>query len=494
MTAPASGSSRPLLIGILAFLGLLRLVSLGLFPLADTTEARYGEIARLMVSSGDWITPQIDKGVPFWGKPPLSTWASALSFKVLGIHEFAARFPSLLFSLAVVALVYAWARHERGTPYALAASVVLATSAVFFISSGVVLTDPALLLGTTVSMVAFHRALSAEGPSPRAWGYAFFVGLAISLLAKGPVGVVLTLLPTSAWVLRQRNWKEAWERLPWVRGLLLTLALSLPWYLLAELKTPGFWDYFFVGEHWKRFTEPGWKGDLYGRAHTQPHGMIWLFWIVSALPWSFLAIGALGRKQWRQRLAHLYHGDAPFNAYLLLWMLAPLLFFTLAGNILWTYVLPGLPAFALLVAQFWPHDQQGHASGDGQRLFPHVAVGMATLFALALLVMTSSLVPQRTCQKELITAVRNMQTPGARLSYLYDRPFSAQFYSAGEALELRNPADALELLADQTPDYFVVRRHLLPQLPEPLRARLENLGEYHGYLLLREIPNCSTGP
>ena len=74
------------------------------------------------------------------------------------------------------------------------------------------------------------------------------------------------------------QWKRAWKSVPWVSGTLLMLALALPWYVLAENKTPGFLDYFIVGEHWKRFVIKGWQGDLYGNAHSETPGTIWVYW------------------------------------------------------------------------------------------------------------------------------------------------------------------------------------------------------------------------
>jgi len=213
---------------VLIVLGLLRFFSLGLYPLADTTEARYGEIARLMAVSGDWITPQISAGVPFWGKPPLSAWLAAAAMKLFGINEFAARLPSFLLSLLVMALVWSLAARQHGRTSALAAAVVLASSALFFVSSGAVMTDPALLFGTTLCMVAFRQALMLQGRQGRAWGYAFFAGLAVGLLAKGPVALILTGLPLAVWLLHQRRWRETWQRLPWLSGLALTAALSVP--------------------------------------------------------------------------------------------------------------------------------------------------------------------------------------------------------------------------------------------------------------------------
>lgn len=84
-------SSRRLISVIIYLTIFIRVLTLGLYAVADRTEARYAEIGRKMAETGDWITPQIDYGVPFWGKPPLSTWLTAASFKVFSVNEFAAR-------------------------------------------------------------------------------------------------------------------------------------------------------------------------------------------------------------------------------------------------------------------------------------------------------------------------------------------------------------------------------------------------------------------
>ena len=96
------------LLAFVAFI-LFRLVSIGLYPLMDTTEARYGEIARIMVDSNNWLTPQIDYNIPFWGKPPMHTWASALSIHLLGDSEFAIRLPHLITGLMTLLVVFLFA-------------------------------------------------------------------------------------------------------------------------------------------------------------------------------------------------------------------------------------------------------------------------------------------------------------------------------------------------------------------------------------------------
>ncbi|MEC8483053.1 MAG: phospholipid carrier-dependent glycosyltransferase, partial [Pseudomonadota bacterium] len=259
---------------ILVFALLLRLVSLTTYPLMDTTEARYGEMARLMVETGNWLTPQFDYGIPFWGKPPLFTWMSALGIETFGLSEFAVRAPHWLAGVLTI-LLMAWMTKRVGFNPLLTA-VELATCGIFSISAGAVMTDMALTLSLTMAMMGFYFAWLG-GENQRFWGYLGFFGLACGLLAKGPLVLVLMGLAVGPWLWLQHGFigafKVLWQRFPLISGMGLMLAVALPWYLLAEQATPGFLDYFLVGEHFKRFVVSGWQGDLYGSAHDEPRGM-----------------------------------------------------------------------------------------------------------------------------------------------------------------------------------------------------------------------------
>ena len=131
-----------LLVSVLA----ARLGLSALLPFADTTEPRYAEMARIMAETGDWITPWFDIGVPFWGKPPLSFWTQALSFKLFGVSEFAGRLPSWLANVGIVWLVYNLRRYLHPDPLghgaktqALWAALIYATTALGFLSAGTVM-------------------------------------------------------------------------------------------------------------------------------------------------------------------------------------------------------------------------------------------------------------------------------------------------------------------------------------------------------------------
>ncbi len=437
---------RALSIGQKSVAGLLlvvltRLLLLPLYPLMDTTEARYGEMARLMVETGNWVTPLFDYDVPFWGKPPLHTWMSAASIVVLGVSEFAVRFPHWIAAMLTLAVVATFAKQQR-LPV-LPSLIILASTAVFIVSAGAVMTDMALTLGLTMAMVGFYLCWQGEVR----WGYFGFIGLAIGLLAKGPVALVIFAIGTGLWLLWQygvfRPWKLLWQRIPLLTGLLLMLAIALPWYVVAENATPGFLNYFIVGEHWSRFVDSGWQGDLYGSAHDQTRGTIWLYFIGAALPWSAFLPQAL-YKIYVEAPKHTEQGcdsnDGALASYLICWMLAPMMLFTLAGNILPAYVLPGIPALALVITFAWRGSQVPHLH--------KVAIAIAVLLMVAVAIVHFGSAKDKSERWLLQQRTEILPT------YYFDkRPFSARFYSAGKAKEINSLA---EINHNDTRYYLVV--------------------------------------
>jgi len=488
MTAISLSREERWLVGLIVFAFIVRLATLGAYPLMDNTEARYAEVARKMVETGNWLTPQIHYGVAFWSKPPLSMWMTAASYLVFGINEFAARLPSLLACIAAAWMTSTLAVRRGGVGAALRAAVILATTPLFYISAGAVMTDPALFLGTTLSMVGFWQAMTREGGPRRAWGYAFFLGLAIGMLAKGPVGIVLTLLPVGAWTLWKGGIRNVWSRLPWVSGFILVAVLSVPWYLLEEARTPGYLDYFIVGEHWKRYTESGWKGDMFGTAHARPRGIIWLLAFAVTLPWCVAWFGLM----WRQRRARGPRpttADDGWSAYLWLWALAPAVFFTFAGNVLWTYVLPGLPAFALLVAEAWPATDATRPrwlSMTAGALVMPVGLLLAVVFVLPRIASDYS-------QKSLVSEyLAKRESDAQRLVYFEEAPQSAEFYARGKLLTVAAPSDLERYLQDGTRHFFVFKDAKQDALPG-IRERLTPIARNGRYALL-EATRTGAGP
>ncbi|GEM79143.1 ArnT family glycosyltransferase [Vibrio superstes] len=400
---------------------LIRLLSLAAYPLMDTTEARYGEMARLMFETGNWVTPQFDYGVPFWGKPPLFTWMSTIGIEAFGVNEFAVRFPHWLAGLAVIGLIARFI-HKQGFSGLLTA-VVLATCGIFSISAGAVMTDMALTLGMTLAMLGFYQCWQGS----KAWGYIGFIGLAIGMLAKGPLILVLFGIAVLPWLILQHGLigaiKELSARFPLVGGTALLFALSLPWYLLAEQATPGFLEYFIVGEHFSRFVVSGWEGDLYGSAHDEVRGAIWWFWLYSAAPWSVVLPLLFCWKQ-KKGLKHLLK-QSPLFSFLLFWLISPMLLFTFAGNILPAYVLPGIPALAGLIAILLDDI-------DRDALWVKLTAGVVPVLLVAAAMVLQQGIGDERSDKVLLAKT----TPKVTTYYVGKRPFSGQFYSAGQAKKL----------------------------------------------------------
>jgi len=407
----------------------VRLAAMAWLPLTDTTEARYGEIARLMLETGDWMMPQFDYGVPFWAKPALAFWLEAGAFGLLGVNELAGRLPSVVATLGTMACLYRFASLFWSPRVGLWTAVIFFTSTVAYVNSGAILTDPFLVFGTTLSMVSLAVALR----SPRSpWRYLFFIGLVIGLLAKGPLALVLVAGPVGAWVAVKNQWTAVWRAVPWGRGLLLTAVLALPWYILAERHSPGFLDYFIIGEHWKRFTEAGWQGDLYGSAHRRVPGTIWLYWLGASFPWGLLALWRLapGVRTAAGRRALVAAAGQPQTAYLLSWALFPMIFFTVAGNILWTYILPAMPPLAVLLAAAMA---RAPAALDRSRRQVVALAGLAPVLMAGFVAYTYADPDVLNSEKGLVRYYDDHRQGSAPLIYVQDRPFSARFYSRGQA-------------------------------------------------------------
>ncbi len=452
----------------------IRAATLGTYVLADTTEARYGEIARVMLTTGNWVTPQEAPGHPFWAKPPLYAWLSAASMALAGVNEFAARLPSFVFALGTLALVFVWARdagddsewlaRERG----LIAAAILATSALFYASAGAVMTDPSLAFCSTWMMVAFMQSL-LRGRTDRMWRWGFFVAAGLGMLAKGPVVMVYAGLPIALWTLATGRVRDAWRALPWLRGTLLFIAIWAPWYVAAELRTPGFLDYFLLGEHVMRFLDPGWRGDLYGAAHARPRGFIWLFLIGAFGVWAPIVIALLvSRVRASGVRVRLRTADPQFT-YALLCAAVPLLFFTFARNIIWPYVLPMMSPLAVLLATAF------------ERRLP--APAWARTFLVALPLAWASLAvgwiiwaPYGTRDRStapLVQAWRqeSVAEPGP-LAYWGDHvPHSLRFYSRGTATALTG---ATGVPPPRVPMFVIVERKQLPEVGQWLDSMQPN--------------------
>lgn len=316
-------------------------------PVMEFSEARYAEIARQIIVTGNWVTLWFSDGEPFWGKPPLAFWSIAVSYLVLGVNELTARLPSLLATIGTGAALFWWSKTLMPRRTAWHAVLCYASCVIVLQTAGSVITDPILTLMTTLVMMAFWQAVHMQ---QKGFAWLMWIALALGVLTKGPVALVLCGLPCGLSLLIYRHWRVFFSHTHLFFGLLLLVAVAAPWYYLAESRTPGFWDYFMVGEHFERYIHNEWAGDKYGAVKDRPFGTIWVFFLIASLPWSLVMLYGLSNTGLRRELLEKYKCNQTLIVYLLSWTIAPLCFFTLSSSVLMTYVLPCIPAFCLIVA------------------------------------------------------------------------------------------------------------------------------------------------
>jgi 4-amino-4-deoxy-L-arabinose transferase-like glycosyltransferase len=411
-------NSKILSISVILIL-IFRLLLTITVPLLDKTEARYAEIARIMQETNQWVVLQIDYGVPFWAKPPLSTWLSAASFELFGVNEFSSRFPSFLLSVILIIIAGKMVKKE-GVSFYLPGFILL-TMPEFLIHTGVVSTDTSLEFCIVIMMISFWKTMQSE--TKTYWNYLFFIGLGLGFLSKGPLITVLTFPPLFIWCcLDVKRFKTIFSKFSILPGILITAIIAIPWYYYAEKETPGFLDYFIIGEHYKRFVEPGWKGDLYGSGHSQPKGMIWVFMFAFAFPWIQIVL----YKLWKNR-ATIFKNS--WVSFLVLWAFWTPLFFTISSNILHTYVLPSAMPIMFLVVFFWEEFTRKKLLISVALFFP-VVVFIAYVGWFATGKWDYQMNSDKYMLRDLKVTTENKEIP---IYYWKSKNYSGQFYTNGKA-------------------------------------------------------------
>jgi 4-amino-4-deoxy-L-arabinose transferase-like glycosyltransferase len=389
-------------------------------------------------------------------------------------------------------MLYHWARAIKGRDYSLVGTTILASTTLFYLASATVMTDLVMAAGVFLSMAGFYSAIT-EQKYARLWGYLFFVGLGIGMLAKGPVAVVLAAIPIGLWVLLKNRWVDTWNRLPWVEGTLLTCCIFLPWYVAAEIKTPGFLQYFIVGEHFHRFLDSGWTGDLYGNGHAEARGTIWLFWFAAVLPWSFFFLAPF---RWTKRLYRGVRSEQDGRSlYLLCWAVSPMVFFTMATNIIATYVITGLPAISFLVIDLWRYARSSDPlPSSGLIRFFVCTAGVAAVFFLGayIVFLVKAPIGTKKSQIVLIEKVNEMKSPDSGgLYYWHKRYYSADFYSGGVAKTLESDQALDALLENQKRDFISVRDSRIDKMPPEFAGHFQFIGMFGRDALYYEMPQAS---
>jgi 4-amino-4-deoxy-L-arabinose transferase-like glycosyltransferase len=329
---------------------------------------------------------------------------------------------------------------------------ILLTMPEFLIHTGVVSTDTALEFCISMMMISFWQTMKSD--TKTYWNYVFFIFLGLGLLSKGPLIMVLTFPPLFLWCcLDLQRFRAIFSKFSIVFGILITAIIAVPWYYFAEKETPGFLDYFIVGEHYKRFVEPGWKGDLYGSGHSQPKGMIWLYLIGFAFPW----IQVVLYKLWKTRTTIFKNSWVSF---LLVWAFWTPLFFTISSNILHTYVLPSAMPIMFLAVYFWEDFTRKTLLIRTALFFPIVVfIAYFALFPIGKL--DYNMNSDKYILENLKVTTENKQIP---IYYWKVKNYSGQFYSNGKVQVVKTEAQLDSVQALNKKMFFVITTREMSQI------------------------------
>ena len=358
--------------------------------LMDDVDAVQAQIARNMLTSGDWVTARLD-GVAYLEKAPLVYWTIAVSYVIFGVHDWAARIPIALSAIALCWLTAAFGTWAFGKRAGFYAGLCMATCIGLFLFTRILIPDVMLTLTIALGIWAFLRALDEAESHPRFWAFVLAASLGLGLLLKSLIGVVFPLAAgvIYLWVTHQLFSHATWRRLRPFSGLLVVLIIAAPWHILATLRNPpyfaftlhsgpgqyhGFFWFFFINEQLLRFLNLRYPRDY----NTVPRLYFWLLHLIWLFPWSVYlpAVAKLSFKPidraGRTRLLALC------------WAGFVLIFFTFSTTQEY-YSMPCYPALALLLGSAIA--MGGPWIGRGTRALSLIAAGAGlvtlTLFFLS---------------------------------------------------------------------------------------------------------------
>lgn len=329
-------STRTLWVLSIGFL-VVWLVMLGTRTLVPTDEGRYAEMAREMLASGDWITLRLN-GIKYFEKPPLQNWMNALTFAVFGLGDWQARLWTGLCGLIGVASVVFTGMRVFSRRIGIMAGLVLASSFYWAGMGHVNSLDMGLsgMMAICMCGLLLGQRNDASEREQRNFMLLCWAGMALATLSKGLIGFVLPGAVLVIYTLLTRDWK-LWTRLHFWKGLALFLIITAPWFILIALRNPEHPHFFFIHEHFDRFT-----------SGVHKRGGAWYYFfpflLLGIVPW----LGLLLQGLWAG-VSEKSRGFQPLKL-LLIWSVFFFFFFSISGSKLPGYILPIFPALALLIA------------------------------------------------------------------------------------------------------------------------------------------------
>lgn len=331
-----------LLAGFCAF---LFFYGLGQFGLIGADEPRYAQVAREMLERHDCITPVLG-GEPWLEKPPLYYWQAMLAYKLFGVSDWAARLPSAIDATFLVLAVYFFL-HRFRQGFRLEGALICASCAGIIGYARAASMDMSLAAAFTIGMLGWWAWRESGN---RLYLAVFYGFMGLGMLAKGPVAPFLAFAVIVIYAFAVRDLRQILRTL-WLPGIFLFCAIALPWYFAVQARNPDFFHVFIVEHNLARFSK-----NLYH--HTEP---IWYYLPVTALalvPWTVFEIVSLSQSigDWWDKRKSLTtrerNFEYQFHIFASCWLIIPLLFFSISQSKLPGYILPALPAGALLLTDY----------------------------------------------------------------------------------------------------------------------------------------------
>lgn len=342
---------------------------LDLRKLHHPDEGRYAEIAREMNVSGDWLTPRLN-GIKYFEKPPLQYWVTAASFRIFETDQWTARLAPAVAGFTTIFVVGFTTAALAGPTAGAYAALALAGCIWHLLLAHIVTLDALLEFLLACALCSFLLA-NREGlsrPAVRGWMLAAWAQIALATLTKGPVALAIPGMALVAYSLLTRDWGP-WRRLHPVIGLALFLAIAAPWFVMVSAANPGFADFFFVNEHFRRFATDEAKrpGPWWYFVPILAAGLVpW----VSIAPWTW-------RGAWRQSAVG---NGFRWQAFCLAWAGVVFVFFSISRSKLPSYILPMFPALMMVLG----HSLASMPANRIAWLLRPFAIGTAVLLVLVL--------------------------------------------------------------------------------------------------------------
>lgn len=535
---PAKHTIYPV-IAILLLCIPLFIIGLGSIALLGPDEPRYAEVAREMFATVHFITPKLC-GCPWFEKPVLYYWMAAASYAAFGVKEFAARLPSALSAIGAILFLFYGLMRRFSVRFALLVSVVLATSPLYIAFARAAVTDMPLTASFTVAMTALFLAVTGKGRERTVFWYMAWAAAGLAVLAKGLIGILLFGLIGVIWLVLTGDWRTLrWKEV--TLGIVVFVLVCAIWY--GPVIAVNGWQFiqeFIINHHFKRYLTNEYH-------HPEPFYFYVFVLLVGSLPWTFFLIPAASRI--RHELTSPIAAERSLFVLAWVWLLTPLLFFSVSESKLPGYILPALPAAAILIGWqiervitgdrnsllkycMWLTALTSVAIGIGLAIylrrefspFPLIpgliqwlplvlavvacaalvmrhrrtaislVAGVMTAFILAAVFLAAPSLGPRLSLKELSLQAAGALRPGEQIGFFIDKEYAPVFYSRGrvacggklgDVFDAPTTGELVLALSGANSMVIITQKSWVSELLKDARLKTEQLGEQDDQIAFR---------